>query len=78
MIHLHDIETDQPLGTITEEQWQFLVDQLEEESSEDQDYYLNRDILLHFEEVGADPGLVALLRKGLGDREGMDVRWARS
>ncbi len=78
MIHLHDIEANQPLGTISEEQLQFLVDQLEEESSDDQDYYLNRDTVLRFEEAGADPALIALLRTALGNREEMEVRWARS
>jgi processive 1,2-diacylglycerol beta-glucosyltransferase len=77
MIHLHDIEANQPLGTISDEQFQFLVDQLEEESPEDQDYYLNRDTLLHFEEVGADPELVVLLRTALGNRDEMEIRWAR-
>jgi processive 1,2-diacylglycerol beta-glucosyltransferase len=78
MIHLHDIEANQSLGTISEEQLQFLIDQLEEESSEDQDYYLSGDTLLHFEEVGGDPQLIAVLRAGLGAREGMEIRWARS
>jgi hypothetical protein len=28
-----------------------------------------------FEQRGADPALVALLRQALGDREDMDIRW---
>ncbi|MGH7607557.1 MAG: hypothetical protein ACREME_09470 [Gemmatimonadales bacterium] len=41
MIELRDKDGGEPLGTINERQLQFLVDQLEEESSEDRDYYIN-------------------------------------
>lgn len=78
MIQLHDTETGQPLGTITEPQLQFLIDELEEESADDQDYYLNDDTIVRFEEAGADPALIAVLRTALAGREGMEIRWARS
>ncbi len=78
MIQLYDKETGASLGAITEEQLQFLVDQLEEESPEDRDYYINEPTLDAFEEAGADPALVALLRKALDEREEMEIRWARS
>ncbi|HUE29270.1 MAG TPA: galactosyldiacylglycerol synthase [Verrucomicrobiae bacterium] len=78
MIQLYDKETGAPLGAISEEQLQFLVDQLEEESPEDQDYYINEPTLDAFEEAGADPALLVLLRKALGDREEIEIRWARS
>ena len=78
MIQLYDNETGAPLGAITEEQLRFLIDQLEEESTEDQDYYINEPTLEAFEEAGADPALLALLRKALGEREEMEIRWARS
>ena len=78
MIQLYDKETGASLGAITEEQLQFLVDQLEEESPEDRDYYINEPTLDAFEEAGADPALVTLLRKALGEREEMEIRWARS
>ena len=77
MIQLYDNETGASLGAITE-QLQFLVDQLEEESAEDQEYYINEPTLDAFEEAGADPALLALLRKALGEREEMEIRWARS
>ena len=62
MIQLYDRETGASLGAITEEQLQFLADQLEEESPQDQDYYINEPTLDAFEEAGADPALVALLQ----------------
>ena len=78
MIQLYDKETGASLGAITEDQLEFLVDQLEQESPEDRDYYINEPTLDAFEEAGADPALVALLRKALGEREEMEIRWARS
>jgi processive 1,2-diacylglycerol beta-glucosyltransferase len=78
VIQLIDAETGKPLGAITEAQLQFLVDQLEEESADDTDYYVNRDLLDVFAEEGADPQLLATLRRALGDRDEMDVRWTRS
>ena len=78
MIRLHDAERGTPLGTITEEQLQFLMDELEEESAEDRDYYISGDTIDMLEEDGADPALVSLLRGALAGREGLDVRWSRS
>ena len=54
-----------------------LPTQLEEESLEDTDYYINPATLDMFEERGADAGLLTMLRNALGDREDMDIRWSR-
>jgi processive 1,2-diacylglycerol beta-glucosyltransferase len=76
-IRLYDNETQRQLGEITEAQLQFLLDHLEEESSDDQDYYLNRATLEVFAQAGADPALLSLLWQGLGEREDMEIRWTR-
>ena len=77
MIELHDAERGTRLGTISDEQLQFLVEALEEESLEDKDYYISADTIDMLEEDGADRQLLQLLRGALGGREGMDVRWSR-
>ncbi len=77
MIELRDKDTDAFLGTITESQLQFLIDQLEEEDSEDTDYYINQATIEMFEQEGADPQLLSTLRKCLGKREDMEIRWSR-
>jgi processive 1,2-diacylglycerol beta-glucosyltransferase len=77
MIELRDKETGRSLGSITEDQLQFLVDQLEEESSTDTDYYLNTATLDMFVDNGIDPQLLALLRGALGNREDMEIEWSR-
>jgi hypothetical protein len=78
MIQLRDKATGAAIGDITEEQLQFLIDQLEEESDEDTDYYLNRTTLNLLKEKGADVALLKLLEDALGDREDMDIEWSRS
>ncbi|HKA52471.1 MAG TPA: galactosyldiacylglycerol synthase [Candidatus Binatia bacterium] len=77
MIKLYVKETGEFLGTITDKQLQFLIDQLEEESADDTDYYITTTTVELLEQAGADPALVTLLRQGLGEREGVEVRWER-
>jgi hypothetical protein len=78
MIRLHDAERGTPIGTITEEQLQFLMDELEEESAEDRDYYISADTVDMLEENGADRELVTLLRNAVAEGDGVDIRWSRS
>lgn len=78
MIQLHDKDTGARIGTISEENLKFLVDQLEEESDDDQDYYINETTIDNFEESGAAKELVSLLRSALGSRTEMEIRWSRT
>ncbi len=59
----------------TDEQIQFLIDHLEEESYDDQDYYLNGAMVDGLETEGADAALVTLLRDAIGQRDGIEVVW---
>ncbi len=77
MIKIYSAESGQVVGEISEAQLAFLQDQLEEESSEDRDYYLTADTLAMLEEAGADAELSGVLRTALGGRDGADVRWSR-
>ena len=78
MIKLIDVATRALIGTLTEEQLHDLIDALEEESTEDKDYYIDVATVDLLEQEGADPDLVSLLRQALGDQEGMDIRWERA
>ena len=77
MINLREKDTDKELGSISEAQFQFLVDQLEEETMEDNDYAISKTLLDYFESQGADPELVSLLRNALGERDEMDIVWSK-
>lgn len=78
MYRLFDAETGAAVGTISDEQFRFLEDQLEEESADDRDYYFSRAMIDVLEGNGAPPELVTLLRRALGDREGVELRWEES
>lgn len=77
MNQVYDTETVKPIGAITDAQLEFLVEQLEEESSEDQGYYIDAATLDWFEDEGGDAALVKLLRQALGHRDGMEIRWKK-
>lgn len=78
MIDLYNADTNALLGEITEQDLKVLVDALEEESSDDQDYYITADTLDVIGNDGqATDHLLNLLRKALGSSEGVEVRWQR-
>ena len=78
MINLYDTKTGALLGNITEQQLEFLIDQLEEEYQEDQDYAFTNMTIDYLQGQGADLELVSLLRQALGDRDEVSIRWSRS
>ena len=79
MIELRDKITNQPLGTIDDEELRFLVDELEEESETDRDYYVDADTIDMLEADGAPASLVALFRRILGtqSQDGVEITWRR-
>ncbi len=77
MIRLYDEATEELIGDLTEEELDFMHDQLEEEHADDDDYYINQDTIDLFAARGGDPHLITLLRTALGSRSAMDVRWVR-
>ncbi|HEX5109789.1 MAG TPA: hypothetical protein VFV95_15160 [Vicinamibacterales bacterium] len=77
MIDIYDNATNQLLGSITEADLKVLTDALEEESSEDQDYFIDARTIDVIADGKATEHLVALLRRALGSRQSVDIRWAR-
>jgi hypothetical protein len=77
MIDLYNASTNQLLGSITEPDLQVLLDGLEEESSQDQDYYIDQATIDLLADGRASTHLVGLLRQALGSSDGVDIRWQR-
>lgn len=77
MIDLYDDATNQLIGSITEADLQVLVDALEEESSDDHDYYIDAATIDVVADGKATDHLVKLLRAALGTTDGVDIRWQR-
>lgn len=78
MISLREKATGTLIGHITESDLGILAKVLEEESSTDQDYYLDTATLdlIQQEDAYSAPA-VAMLRAALGDKEGIDIVWSR-
>ena len=77
MVKLFDKETGHRVAEITEEQFQFLMDNLEEESSMDEDYYFNEATIEMFKERGADEKLIEILKRAIGSKGEAELRWER-
>ena len=75
MPRLIRLDTGDEIGTIDDKQLQFLVSQLEEEHDDDKDYFIDRDTLELLSDNGADPELLAMLEKAIGDDDSMDIAW---
>lgn len=78
LYRIYNSESGDLLGEITETELSSLTNFLEEESAEDRDYYITGDTIDYLEVNGADVALVALLRKAVGDQEGVEIRWSRA
>jgi hypothetical protein len=76
MIDLYNAATNELIGSITPADLKVLVDALEEESAEDQDYYIDGPTIDLIADGSASEHLIGLLRSALGGAEGVDIRWA--
>lgn len=75
MARLYDNESGSLLGQVTDAQLQFLIDRLEETHASDRDYYVDVGTIDMLEDDGGDAELVALLRRALDGRDGVELRW---
>jgi hypothetical protein len=76
VINLYRVPNDQLIGAISPADLKVLIDVLEEESSQDRDYYIEAPTLDLLAEGGASEAMLNMLRLALGTSEGIDVRWA--
>lgn len=77
MIDVYNNDTNELIGSITEADLKVLEDHLEEESADDQDYYIDRATIDVIGDGQATDHLLNLLRKALGNAEGVEIRWER-
>jgi hypothetical protein len=77
MIDLYNDTTGELLGQVTEADLKVLMDALEEESTEDRDYFIDAATIDVIADGRATEHLVALLRRALGSTDGVDIRWER-
>ncbi len=77
MIALYDAASGARVGRISEKQLETLMGWMEEESTEDREYYLTAEDCELMVEQGVDPTLIEVLREALKSREDMDLRYAQ-
>jgi hypothetical protein len=78
-IRLFDEESGREIGRISESELQALRAALEEEDPEDDDYWINRDVIDDIaSRPGATPHLVQVLREALRERpDGIEIAFQR-
>jgi hypothetical protein len=78
VIKVFNKSTNELIGRISEEELEFLKDQLEEEGLEDRDYYIRRETIEEFAaSAGASERLVTVLKTGLRNDEAVEIRWEK-
>ena len=76
MITLLIADTAAVVGSITEAELEVLIENLEETSTGDTDYYIDKATIEVLQESGdATEHLLAVLREALGSSDGVEVRW---
>jgi hypothetical protein len=77
MVELYDKTTNDYLGKISDEELQFLIDNLEEENLTDTDYYIDRDTLETLKENGISPNLAQLIELALGSNDSAEIMYKK-
>jgi hypothetical protein len=77
MIDLYINDTNELVGSITDADLRVLVDALEEESEDDQDYWIDKATIEVLGDGRATEHLLGLLRKAVGSSDGVEIRWEK-
>ena len=77
MIDVYRNDTDELIGSITDADLQVLVDGLEEETADDQDYWIDKATIDVLGDGRATEHLLGIFRKALGSSDGVGIRWER-
>ena len=75
-IRISDKHSGRTLGSISEQDLGILVGYMEEESSKDQDYFVEGTAVDALEALGASAGFVGMLREAIGSSDGIDIAWS--
>ena len=74
-IRIYDKDSGALLGDVAQEDLQLMIDAFEEESSTDQDYFIDAQTIDLLHRAGASDRLLNLLREIVGTSDGVDIRW---
>ena len=74
-VRLTDKSNGVVVGSIDRDELQFLIDNLEEESSRDADYFIDQATVEILAAAGGNASLISMLRNAVGTSDGIDVEW---
>jgi hypothetical protein len=77
MVKLYEKGTRRYLGRISDEELQFLIDNLEEETLTDTDYYINRGTLELLKAKGMSQGLAGLIEGAMGQKDDVEISYEK-
>ena len=77
MVRLYDSSDNRLCGTLSDRQFEILVEALEEEELEDGECAIDQETLTLLEEQGLEADIVDVLRLALGDRPEALIRCER-
>ena len=75
MVRLFDNDNEVEIGPITEDQLNFLQEELVEETIDAYTFSLSPGSIASLKMNGGDPDLVTMLRTALGTRSSMEIRY---
>ena len=76
-IRISEKGSGRTIGEVSEQDLEFLIGYMEEESSKDQDYFVEPMAIDALERLGASTAFIALLRDAVGSSDGIDIVWTR-
>ena len=76
-IRVSEKDSGRIIGEISEQDLEILIGHMEEESSKDQDYYVESMAVDALERLGASSEFISLLKNAIGSSEGVDIIWSR-
>ena len=72
------VDTKEIIGTVTDEELDEIIDALEEETEDDQDYYVDANTLDYMEGLNVSANVLALLKTALVGKESIDIEWDKA
>jgi len=78
MVKLYDKRARQYLGRISEEELQFLIDNLQEESLTDIDYYINRATFDLLKKKGMSKDLAKLIESAMSENNDIEISYEKA
>ena len=72
------VDTKEVIGTLTDDELEEIIEALEEESAEDQDYYIDPETIDFMETIEVSPKIIEMLRTAIAGKEAIEIEWVKA